>query len=331
MSNGEQLINKVVRVTCWRETVPSDPTNYTPQVIGDSQSRTLTSSSNAAPVYSGIAKGTQPINTAPGGAAKNLPNAVEITDLRVQFRVRRGLTKTPPQADVTITNLSDATRANLETKPLLVQLDAGYDGLPRLLFVGDMRFAMTELKGADWETLLQIGDGDCHHRWSRVNRSYRPGTTYLTVLQNAAQSFGMQLPLNVVNDPALQAQFVSGHTSQGPTRDELTRLLAPFGYHWSIQHGLLVVQRDDDVLPGEYRAVDEAHGMIGTPQFGSPPRSGKPPHVHVEMLLYPELMPGQLVQLTSKVKSGKFKILVVEHHGDTHAHRWTTKIEIAPI
>ncbi len=330
MSTG-RLFNKVVRVTCWRESVPLDPTNYTPKILGDSQGKTVTTSSTSAtPLYSGVAKG-QGNTTGKDNAPKNVPNAVEITDLRVQFRVTRGLTKTPPQCDVTITNLSETTRTSLETKPLLVQLDAGYDGVPRLLFVGDMRFAMTELKRADWETLLQLGDGDCHHRWSRVSRTYGPGTTYLTVLQNAATSFGMKLPANVLNDPALQKQFSAGHTSQGPTRDEFTRLLAPFGYHWSIQHGSLLVQRDDEVVPGEYYEIDEEHGMIGTPQFGSPPRSGKPPHVHVSMLLYPELMPGKLVQLTSKVMKGKFKIVHVEHRGDTHGDHWTTKVEIKPI
>jgi hypothetical protein len=324
-----RLFSKVVRVTCWRESAPIDPTNFTPKILGNTLGQTLASSA-VVPIYSAIAKGqgeTVGKNTAP----KNVPNAVEVTDLRVQFKVTRGLTKTPPQADVIITNLSETTRTSLETKPLLVQLDAGYDGTPRLLFIGDMRFAMTELKPPDWETLLQLGDGDCHHRWSRVNRSYAPGTTYLTALQNAAKSFGMKLPDNVVKDPALQQQFATGHVSQGATRDEFTRLLAPFGYHWSIQHGQLLVQRDDEVVPGEFYAIDEENGMIGTPQFGSPPRSGKPPHVHVDTLLYPELMPGKLVQLTSKALKGKFKIVRTEHHGDSHGDRWTTRCELKPI
>ena len=63
-------------------------------------------------------------------------SALEITDLRVQFKIERGLTKAPNQGDIYIFNASESTRADLETKPLSVQIEAGYDDVPRLLFVG---------------------------------------------------------------------------------------------------------------------------------------------------------------------------------------------------
>ena len=70
--------------------------------------------------------------------------------------------------------------------------------------------------------------------------------------------------------------------------------------------------------------------MIGTPEFGSPPKSGKPPHMTVRCLLYPELVPGDLVQLSSRAKSGLFKLVKVTHSGDTHAADWQTEVEIQP-
>ena len=50
----------------------------------------------------------------------------------------------------------------------------------------------------------------------------------------------------------------------------------------------------------------------------------------VKMLLYPEIVPGDLVQVTSKVKNGLFKVVKVRHSGDTHGHDWWTDLEIAP-
>lgn len=291
---GDRLFKKIAKVTVWRDTVPSSATSYlSKQLIPGQQ--------------------------------------LEITDLRIRFRVERSLTKTPNQADIYLYNLASSSRTDLETKPLSVRLEAGYDDVPRLLFLGDLHFGMSQQEPPDWETLLQVGDGDRAYNHARCNRSYPPGTTVRTVLQNAASSMGLTLPRNVSEDPALDARFVRGSASHGPVRDELTRLLAPFGYHWSVQNGKLQVLRDDEVSSVNPRPIDQDHGMIGTPEFGSPPKSGKPPHMRVKTLLYPELTPGDLVQVNSISKSGKFRIEKVRHTGDTHSDEWTTEIEIQPF
>jgi len=289
------LFKRAVKVTTFRENVPQQPTSF--QVT-------------------------------------RTPNTTEITDLRVQFRVDRSLTKSPNTCDVTITNLAENTRVDLETKPLLVTVNAGYDDELKLLYEGDLRFGMTKQAGPNWETLLQLGDGDCMHRWARVNRSYAPGTTVRTVLRDACRSMGYELPKNLESDPVLNQVLPNGRTSHGPSRDELTKLLAPFGYHYSIQNGVFQVLRDDQVSSTTAIPLSEHEGMIGTPEFGSPPRSGKPPHITVRMLLYPELNPGCLVQLTSRVKSGLFRLERVRHTGDTHGtgeNSWTTEVELKPV
>lgn len=291
----DRLFKKIAKVTCWRDSVPTDATSYTVKQLTPGQQ-------------------------------------LEITDLRIKFHVDRSLTRTPNQCDVWISNLAQATRADLTTKPLSVQLDAGYDDVARLLFVGDLRFGMSKQEGPSWTTLLQSGDGARTYANSRVNRSYRSGTTVRTVLKNAAASMGLALPKSLDSDTTLDRQFVGGTISNGPARDELTRLLAPFGYHWSIQNGALRVLKDDEVFSTVAIPVDEDHGMIGTPEFGSPPRSGKPPHVHVKMLLYPEVLPGDVVKVTSKAISGSglFRVERVRHRGDTHAKDWYTELEILP-
>lgn len=287
-----RLFKRSVRITCWRETVPSDPTKF---------------------------------------QVSRLPNQTEITDLRVQFHITKDLAHSPNIADVTITNLSSVTRSDLETKPLIVQIEAGYDDVYRFMFAGDLRFAMTKLDGPNWNTLLQLGDGDCHYRWSRMNRSYGENTAVKTVLKDAARSMGLALPKNVEDDPDLNQVFKHGELAYGATRDQLTRYLAPYGYSWSIQDGQLRVLRDDRAHSDTYREINEENGMIGSPEFGSPPTSGKPPHVTVDMLLYPELNPGDKVLLTSKVKTGFFRIEKVDHSGDSHGRDWKTQVELKPL
>lgn len=291
-----RLFKRNVRVMCWRESVAADPTNF---------------------------------------VVSRYPEQTEITDLRVQFKIEKsmphGKKPKPNSCDVTITNLAGSTRANLETKPLVVELHAGYDDVYHFMFGGDLRFAMTKMDGPNWETLLQLGDGDCHHRWARTNRSYAPGTTVRQILKDVTRGMNMQLPDELSKDPIFDRQMVNGDVAFGPARDKLTELLAPLGYQWMINNGQLRVLREDRAHPGTIIPIDEEHGMIGSPEFGSPPRSGKPPHMTVRMLLYPQINPGDRVQLTSKVKSGDFRVESVTHEGDTHGDTWETQCEIKPI
>lgn len=251
--------------------------------------------------------------------------------MRVQFRIRKDLAHSPNTCEVTLTNLAASTRVDLETKPLNVQLEAGYDDVFRFLFLGDLRYAMTKMEGPNWHTMLQLGDGDCHYRWARMNRSYGPGTPLLRVLQDASASMGLQLPNNVLQDRDLQnVTFKGGELAYGSTKDQFNRFLAPYGYSWSIQNGNLRILRDDRTHGETYKEISEDTGMIGSPEFGSPPRSGDPPHMTASMLLYPELMPGDKVLLTSKVKTGMFRVESVEHSGDTHGQNWNTDVELKP-
>lgn len=291
---GNRLFKKIAKVTVWRDTIPSAATSFV--------SKQLT----------------------PG-------QQLEITDLRIRFRVERTLTKAPNQADVYLYNMSADTRTDLGTKPLSVRLEAGYDDVARLLFVGDLHFGMSQQHPPDWETLLQVGDGDRVYNHARCNRSYKPGTTVRTILRDAAATMGLTLPKNLDADPALDAQVLKGHAAHGPTRDVLTKTLAAYGYHWSIQNGKLQILKDDEVSNINPRPIDQDHGMIGTPEFGSPPRSGKPPHMRVRMQLYPELTPGDLVKIDSIAKKGVFRIEKVRHTGDTHSEEWMTEIEIQPF
>lgn len=257
---------------------------------------------------------------------------LRIDDMRVQFSIERSLTKTPNTCDVQIYNLAERSRVELEQKPIEVQLEAGYDGAYRLMYVGDLRFSMSEIKGAEWETLLQLGDGDRSHVGARVNRSYREGVRIRTVLIDIASSMGYRVPKSVLADPGLDQQFLTGVATYGAARDELERVLAPLGYTYSVQNKTLQILRDDDARETDPIEISEQTGMIGTPEFGSPPRNGKkPPHVTVQMLLYPEIVPGDTVNLNSRHKKGKFKVQRVKHNGDTHGKDWTTHLEILPL
>jgi hypothetical protein len=261
---------------------------------------------------------------------ETLPNAIVIDGLRVQINVEKHTDAEPNKADVVIYNCNEQTRAFLEARPLTVRIDAGYDDNLRHVFTGNLRHGYSTLAVPNWETHLQLADGDRAWRYARVNRAYKKGTTVATVLQDAAKSMGLIVDGRTLASPDLQAQFASGRTLQGATRDELTRLLGPYGYQWSMQDGRMQILKDDDVRQDQAQVISEDTGLIGSPEFTSPDKVGKPAALRLKSLLFPELTPGARIVVRSRGVNGTFRMERVTHDADTHDDSWHTEIEAKP-
>ncbi len=256
---------------------------------------------------------------------------IEITDLRVQFEITKSLGKHPNTCEVTISNLDDRSIVAFQKRPIRVHVEAGYEteGGPRLLFVGDVRAGSgTKTIDTDTETKLLLGDGSRAFAEGRINRSYTRGTPVRTLLRDAARSLGLELPHEVDVSPAVQTAIASGEVVSGYASDELSRLLAPFGYTFSIQNGRLQILRDNEVRPGIFVLSE---GIIGSPDHGVPDKKGRPPRMTVLHELYPEILPGGTIEVISKDIKGRFKVIRVKHTGDTEGDEWESEIEATPL
>lgn len=259
-----------------------------------------------------------------------LPNGIVIQNLRVQFKIEKSLQKTPNRCEVTITNCNANTRAFLQAKPLTVRIEAGYDDDLRHVFTGDLRYGYSHVVDADWETVLELADGDRAYRYARVSRAYPKGANVIAALRDCASSMGLQLTGDVIASNDLQAQFATGRTLHGPARDELTRLLAPYGYHWSLQDGQLQILKDQNAAPGTAFLMSQATGLVKSPEYTVPEKAGQPTMLKTEALLYPELIPGATIDVESVQISGLFRIDKLTHTADTHGDDWTTACESLP-
>ena len=263
------------------------------------------------------------LGQAPGGGY-----VFDYPGFRIQFKVDHNLKSHPNTAEITMTNLGPESRLALSRPDSAVQLEAGYDGQPRLLFFGDVRFAESTYSGTDWTTKILAGDGAHAYARSRVNRSYKLGTSVLTVVRDCARSLGLAMPKNLEADPELQKQFASGHALEGWARDRMTELLAPFGYTWSIQHGKLLALRDDDVRQDAAFLIDVPDSMVGSPELSTPQAENpKKRTCTAKVLLYPEIAAGSRVRVRSRNVFGDMRAERVTHTGDTHGQDWTTEVE----
>lgn len=274
----------------------------------------------------------------------DLETLTEITDLRIQFKVEKHLLKIPNQAEITLTNLSSRSRDDLVRGPTKCRLEAGYDDTgPRLLFIGDTRSAFSEHTGTEWITKLQLADGGRAYAEARHNRSYAKGTPLTTVMGDLAKAFGTSLP-DLSKFSELQSRIATGEVVTGYVADELTRLLDPFGMGWSFQGGRLQIMRTDGVIASEAREISADTGMIGAPVIDPPklraPRKAgrrggkageqKVPKMKVKHVMYPEVTPGERLDVQSRGVTGIFRCDVVTHTGDsegTGQDSWITHIE----
>lgn len=260
------------------------------------------------------------------------PNAILIKDLRVSFSIEKALTEDPNDCKATIYNLSAATRAELQAKPLRVRLEAGYDGVLRQIFIGDLRRAFSKHEGTAWVTELELGDGERAIQNARVSRSFRAGVSAKTVLAEAARSMGLKVPTSGGDAKALAAQFAGGVSVSGRSADAMTKLLTPRGMSWSVQDGELQVLKKGEARTEDAIIVSQATGMIAVPEFGTPKKAGEPATLTVKMLLYPEIKPGQLLRVESasfaaRGGAGLFRARRIVHTGDTEGADWYTEIE----
>ncbi len=259
-------------------------------------------------------------------------NAVEISDLRIQFSVQKTIGKEPNTCEITVSNLGRQSRTELATKPLHVRLEAGYDGAPQRLFVGDLRWSESTHRDVDWETKLHLGDGERALRHARVNRAFASGVAGKEALRELAARMELPLPrLSTDIERALQNQFVSGLSLSGSASRELTRLVEPHGIEWSVQDGRLQLLAPGDVRSDQMIVINQDAGMIGTPEYGSPPQKKKSPTLTVEVLLLPAVTPGGRIYMDSRQIKGPFKVQKVTHRGDTHGEDWTSTIEATPV
>ncbi len=264
-----------------------------------------------------------------------MPNGLEVETLRVRFEVKRSLSSTPNTATVVISNLAPASRAFVTEKPLVISLEAGHAGALRRLFVGDVIYAASKPVGPDIETTIQASEGGRAFLHARVNRSFAGGVPAIQAIKDAAAAMGLSVPADVVARIDLQQKFQQGVTLAGRVSDELSRLLAPFGLGWSVQDGELQILDENTVLrPNQAILIDQAAGLIGSPEVAPPSKPGKKPTITLSCMLLPEARPGTQVKIVSRTVNGFHRIKEGTHKGDTHgsgSDSWTTSMEVTEV
>lgn len=262
-----------------------------------------------------------------------LKNAIRITGLRIVFDIEKSLKPDPNPCTITIYNLTTDTRTRVTAKPRQIRIEAGYKDQIETLFLGDLQQSSTKREGADLATKILVADGDRAYQFARVTpRALSSGTSAHAQIGEIAGSMGLSIPRSVDDARAFVTTIAaSGATMQGPARNEMTRVLQPLGYSWSIQNGQLQILKDGEGRADAALLVSADTGMIDSPELGSPGAKGEAPKLTVKHLLLPAAIPGRKIFVDAEFTRGTFLIEKVKHSGDTDGDDWTTTMECVAL
>jgi hypothetical protein len=256
---------------------------------------------------------------------------VDIIGLRVVFTVTES-GESYATADIGITNLSDATHSILEGK--FIRLVAGYEQRAGVLFTGEVFNAIRERRGADRITRLYCSNSKSNRAKAKISVTLNPNEPVLNAVKNCAAALNVDLLVNAADFEGLPV-FGKGYTMLGDPTVEMDKLARAYGFDWSISFNRLTVTTKEGALLGAPVKVSQATGMIGSPEITN---TG----VNVEVLLNPAFNFNGKIEVesdspnanfseafTQKVQpaSGVYKIVDIEHTGDSYGDSWTTKIK----
>jgi hypothetical protein len=271
-------------------------------------------------------------------------DALDLSDMRIRFAVRRGDFKTPNSADIRVYNLSDNTVQRVQKEFERVVLQAGYAGNYGVIFDGTIK-QVRRGRESQTDTYIDItaADGDSAYNFAVMNVTLAAGSTANDHLEQVLSSMKSR-GITMGEAPELSAtRLPRGKVFYGMTRDFLDVLGKTQDVSWSIQDGKLTLIPNNAYLPGEAVVVTSATGMIGLPEQT---QNG----INVRTLLNPGIRIGKRLQINntsiqqyryglsnnagtsnSFVKQqakiaddGFYKAFVVDHYGDTRGNEWYT-------
>ena len=273
---------------------------------------------------------------------ENAGDALDLSELRFSFVVKRGDFQTPNSARIRVYNMNPDTMARVQKEFKRVVLQAGYGGNFGLIFDGTVvQTRRGRTSQVDTHLDITAADGDAAYNFAIVSTTLAAGSTAQDHFNVAAQAMAKH-GVGVGYTAGLQSNpLPRGKVMFGMARDVLANVSRATQTTWSIQDGKIVVIPETSYMPGEIPVINSDTGLNGLPvqtQNG----------VQVRTLLNPSLKIGTIIQLDNKavqqyeyglsvenqpsndfVRSqnplnpdGFYYVMVAEHTGDTRGNDW---------
>lgn len=281
-----------------------------------------------------------------GANSADEKNAIDLSELRFTFRVKRGDIQTPNTADVRVYNVAPLTALSIEKEFTRLVIQAGYDGNYGVIFDGTIK-QVRRGRESPTDTYLDItvADGDAAYNYSMSAFALAAGSTPNDRVSAILEAMAMNGVVGGYVPDLGGNPLPRGKSVYAMSRDELRNIAFNAQSSWSIQDGKLNMIPITAYMPGQIPVITAATGMIGLPEQT---QNG----IRIKCLLNPNIKIGQVVkldnesiqryrfgtgvtdQLTNETlkdqiklnNDGLYYVMMAEVCGDTRGDDWTTDL-----
>lgn len=263
---------------------------------------------------------------------------IDLSDMHFTFDIRATTMNTPKTAYIRVYNLSKSTSRLITKEGDLIMVSAGYEGNFNQIFKGEIVQVRNGRENST-DTYLDVtaAVSDQLYNFGVLNFSMAAGSDAVGRLGQISKHLGIST--GTIQAPANGAKLPRGVVFFGMARDHLTAHASTIGAQWCItDDGELDVVVTGGYKPGDIPVITSDTGLVGFPEQTEIGISGK-------CLLNPNLQQNMLVKLdNAQIRQygystqyrgddqlqiapplsadGTYKLLYVNHIGDTRGQDW---------
>lgn len=282
----------------------------------------------------------------------NQQHGTDFSRLRFRFEVKSADVETPNTAIIRVYNVSPTTlKLSLKEYDSVI-LQGGYGDSGGVLFHGTIKqFKFGKENNTDSFLDILAADGDLGYNFGIVNRTLPENNTAKDRLDAIVES--MDVPLDP-NSPVDLKQYGGvlprGKVLFGMGRQYIREWCVTNSAKWTMRENTVTIIPLSGFLPGEAVKINSQTGMVGIPESTD---NG----VFVRMLLNPLVKIGNSLQIndrdinqtvikeqmfpnynsppsffaTTPPGDGIYRVMVVEHSGDTRGGEYYTDVTCLAI
>lgn len=264
---------------------------------------------------------------------KGNENGISFSDFRISFSIKKTANTESNTADIEIYNLSETTRELFSNIDNIVTLQAGYRQYEgeKILFVGNILDYSTKKQKADIILKLKLGDGSKELTEKTFSKSYKPGTSGWTVLDDIIKKLG--LPKNVTSKisnllSSKNDQYANALSMTGLAKDQMSKIMKKLNLEYSVQNGKIKIMELDGTDDENIVFLDADSGLIGQPiKKTKKIKHKKVVGYDIRSLLRPELEPGSKILINSfNIDNSLFRVDSIDHIGDNYGQEWASEM-----
>lgn len=270
--------------------------------------------------------------------------SIDVSELRGRFKVRYVTVQSPNAAEIIVTNLKEETAQKIKKEGQKVTLTAGYQDGFAVIFSGNIiQKRVGRENPVDTYLAIVAQDSDKAYNFATMSKTLAAGSTFkdqVDAVLEAMKPYGVTK--GFIGD--LGSQKMPGpRVLFGMARDVMREIATSTRASWTLENGKLDVVKANETKPGEAIVLNSQTGMIGRPveTFDG---------VIARMLLNTRVKPNTLLKIDEKsidagafsadtlataqnenlatniAADGLYKVVVVEHHGDSRGNPWYTEV-----